>query len=42
MNPLTKRANNVYNVLNDVHKIENYIIAGVAGVIIGAMFAFAI
>lgn len=39
MNQLTQRAVNTYNVLNDVDRKSNYIIAAVAGIILGIMLA---
>jgi hypothetical protein len=42
MNPITQRANNIYNVLNDVYRNENYLIAAVAGIITGAMLALGV
>ena len=42
MNPITKRANNFYNVVNDVEHKSNYIIAAVAGIILGAMLALGV
>lgn len=42
MNPLTKRAVNTYNALNDVDRKSNYIIAAVAGIILGCMFFWGI
>lgn len=42
MNPLTKRAVNTYNALNDVDRKTNYIIAAAAGIILGVMLALGV
>ena len=42
MNPITKRANNFYNAFYDVERKSNYIIAAVAGIILGAMLALGV
>ena len=39
MNPLTQRANNIYNALHDTERKTNYIIAIAAGIIFGIMLA---
>jgi len=42
MNPITKRANNIYNALQDVDRNSNYIIAAAAGIILGVMLALGV
>ena len=42
MNPLTKRCTFSYDSLRDVCRKENYIIAAVCGVILGAMLALGV
>jgi len=39
MNPLTQRANNIYNALHDTERKTNYIIAVICGIILGVMLA---
>lgn len=42
MNPIAKRAVNTYNALHDTERNTNYIIAAVAGIILGAMLALGV
>jgi len=39
MNPLTQRAINTYNALNDTERKTNYTIAIICGIILGIMLA---
>jgi hypothetical protein len=42
MNPLTQRANNVYNALNNTERKTNYLIAIIGGIVLGVMLGLGV